>query len=379
MIAYVSTQGARIIREGKHLLVKKDGDTYNTLFTYRLEQLVVMGNISITPQAFKLLMGNNIDTVFLTLSGRYLGRLALAEPKNVHLRKKQFLLSDDQEFSLRMAKSFVSGKLRNMATLLGRIKRARGHGDAKNRSREVRRIADRVDQAENLEQLRGMEGAGSARYFSSLGLGLTRDFGFRKRVRRPPTDPVNAVLSLLYTFLINRVYAAIRQAGLDPYPGCLHTLEYGRHSLALDLVEEFRPILSDSLMLSLFNLGVLKEEDFTRPTPEEEPDEGGDALEAASRDPLGRIDHMDDSGMSDLPGEQTAGPQDRVCEGNLPVRLTPEALKRVIHAFEKRLQADFFHPRAEKRLTHAQALLFQARQYRRAVEEGAGYEPLLLK
>ena len=98
MIVYVTTQGARIVREGRHLLVKKENDTYHTLFIYKLEQLIIMGNVNITPQALKLLLREGIDTVFLRVDGRYVGRLGGGEQKNVFLRKRQFILSDDAGF-----------------------------------------------------------------------------------------------------------------------------------------------------------------------------------------------------------------------------------------------------------------------------------------
>ena len=117
MVVYVKTQGARIVKEGRHLLVKKGEDTYNTLFTYKLKQLVLFGNVEITHRALAQLLRNEIDTVFLTRNGRYLGRLASPESRNVLLHKRQYRLLDDPEFTIRMARAIVAGKLANMATL----------------------------------------------------------------------------------------------------------------------------------------------------------------------------------------------------------------------------------------------------------------------
>ncbi len=137
MFVYVKTQGARIVKEGRHLLVKKGDGIYNTLFTYKLDQLLLFGNIEITHNALCQLMRNNIDTVFLTRYGRYLGRLAAPESKNVVLHKAQYILLDAPEFGLALARDIVAGKLSNMATLLMRIKRSRKIPEAGIRAREI--------------------------------------------------------------------------------------------------------------------------------------------------------------------------------------------------------------------------------------------------
>ena len=138
--------------------------------------------------------------------------------------------------------------------------------------------------ADNMDALRGYEGQGSALYFAVFNLGFDQDQGFVKRVRRPPTDPVNAVLSLLYTFLYNQVYSAIRQVHLDPYLGHLHTPDYGRCSLVLDLMEEFRPVIVDTLVFALFNMGILKKaEDFITGDDSETEENEEDAARALAQ------------------------------------------------------------------------------------------------
>ncbi|MCA1985283.1 MAG: CRISPR-associated endonuclease Cas1 [Desulfovibrio sp.] len=383
MIVHVTTQGARILREGRHLLVRKENDIYHTLFVHRLEQLVLYGNIGITPQALAMLLHQGVDTVFLRRDGRYKGRLATPEPKNVLLRKRQFALADVPEFRIGPARAMVQGKLLNMATLLLRIRRMRGIADLDAPAHAIRSAARDAETVESLASLRGIEGAASSRYFASLRHGFVQDHGFRRRVRRPPTDPVNAVLSLLYTFCINRMYAAVRQAGLDPYVGALHDLEYGRFSLPLDLVEEFRPIVADALTLSLFNQKVLARTDFHTVEPEPEPalEQGArSAVDAAWSDPLHAIQVPRDEDFFDMPEQPLPSSEGDAPEGKRALRLSSGALKRVITAFEKKMDAEFYHPLAERKLTYAQAMVFQARLYRRVVEgEAIGYQPLLLR
>lgn len=387
MVVYVTTQGSRIIREGRHLLVKKDDTTYHTLFPYKLEQLVLFGNVQITPQALKLLLKEDIDTVFMRMDGRYQGRLATAELKNVFLRKRQFLLTDDRDFCLRAALGFVYGKLANMATVAQRIARTRNSRKAAELADKIRVISRNLGNALTLESLRGMEGNATALYFQSFRIGLNQDYGFTRRIRRPPTDPVNSVLSLIYTFLINRTYAAVRLAGLDPYPGAFHTLDYGRFSLPLDLVEEFRPIIADTLVLSLFNLGVLKVGDFYLSEPAlSVSDEvvAADPIAAALSDPLGRMSLTEDEDEPfDLPEQRI---DDVVTEepspegAKLPVKVWPDAFRRILQAFERKMSTEFYHPIAEQKMTYAEALVFQSRCYRRMVEgEAAEYRPLMMK
>ncbi|MCK5826641.1 MAG: CRISPR-associated endonuclease Cas1 [Desulfuromusa sp.] len=387
MIVYITTQGAKIVKEGRHLLVKKDGATHRTLFTYKLQQLIICGRIELTQPALAFLLREQIDTVFLRFDGRYLGRLSSAESKNVFLRKKQFLLLDDQEFCLRVARQLLRGKFLNMITVLQRIGRTRKNRSVDPCIQQIRNSLHNLEAAASIGVLMGYEGSATAAYFSGFRLGLDRDFGFTRRVRRPPTDPVNSVLSLLYTMLINRVYAAIRIAGLDPYPGVLHQSDYGRQALPLDLVEEFRAILADTLTLSLFNLRVLQDDDFERVLPEPvvaEPlvmDTSDTSLVAALNDPLGRMNCCDAESVFDIPSQQTLSHEETAATGNkLSIKLSPAAFRQVLTAFERKLATEFFHPLAEKRISYADALVFQARQYRRVVEgEIVEYQPLLLK
>lgn len=384
MVVYVKTQGSKIVKEGRHLLVKKNDAVYHTLFTYKLSQIVIFGNVDITHQAFVQLLRRGIDVVFLTYGGRYLGRIATAEAKNVFLRKRQYQLVDDPEFGLRLCRAIVAGKLSNMATLLMRIKRSRHVGSPADNARGILDLIDPARRAESVESLRGYEGRGTALFFDAFPHGFVDNMGFSKRVRRPPTDPVNSVLSLLYTFLMNRVYTAVRIAGLDPYPGFLHTIDYGRYSLVLDLMEEFRSIIAETLTLSLFNLKILQKNDFIieAPSPEEE-ETTEEAMPDVTKDPIGLISGDDGEGeIFDLPdqrmneGAGSAG----ASSGKHPVKLRPEAFKRVIDAFEKKLTTAFYYPPAERRLTYNDAMIYQAGHFRKVIEgEAEIYQPVLLK
>ncbi len=383
---YVTIQGSVISKEGDRLLVKKDGDVYHTIFLHKLEQLLLFGNINLTPAAIKKLFKEGVDTVFLSKDGRFVGRFNLEEGKNFFLRKRQFYLLDEKDFILSIARSIVKAKLFNMVSLLMRIGRTKGKSACKKAAYEIRSIMEKLDGATSVESIRGYEGKGSSIYFSVFSEGLLQDFGFRKRVRRPPTDPVNSVLSLLYTFLFNRVYSAIRVANLDPYPGNLHSPDYGRYALVMDLMEEFRVIIADTLCLSLFNLGILKGEDFVQVREEREEemrDEDVLAEDEIVRDRFGLMSANKASEFFDVPEQRFSEDGVDACSndrGKLPVVLKREALKRVISSFEKKLQTEFYYEPLERRISYEKAILEQARQYRRVVEgELSTYVPLTLK
>ncbi len=391
MIAYVTTQGSRIIKQGRHLVVKADDGGTRTLFVYRLQQLVVCGNVQLTSQAMRLLMQENVDTVFLRSDGRYVGRLAGAESKNVFLRRNQFKLLDDDTFNLRVASSIVEGKLINQMRVLQRLRRSRGLAQVAKPIDKIRQCLNRLGEVAEVDQVRGLEGAGSAAFFQGYRCAFAPELGFNNRVRRPPTDPVNSVLSLLYTFLINRGYAAVRLVGLDPYPAFLHSPEYGRHSLPLDLIEEFRTILAETLTLALFSLRVLDSDDFFTEQSilscvNEKQD---DDIERACHDPLGAVSGEDAAAVEECESELFDVPDLRLAEnsaevgarsGKNAVRLRPAAFKKVINAFEKKLLTQFFHAGAQKRMTYADALVYQARLLRQVIEgESERYYPLLLK
>jgi len=389
MNIYIRTQGARIIREGRHLLVKKGEDTYHTLFIDKLKQVILFGNIEITPPARALLLRHGVDTVFCSKDGRYLGRFATPEPKNVLLRKQQFARLDNPAFGLNICRQLVTGKLLNMATLMMRISRTRNHNEPKIAARDIRALLRQVDNASSIESLRGYEGRGSAIYFSALRWGLLHDHSFTRRVRRPPTDPVNAVLSLLYTFLFNRVYAAIRQVNLDPHPAFLHVPDYGRHSLVMDLMEEFRTIITDTLCLSLFNLKVLQPQDFRQESPAlaaiVSPSDQIASPPDITTDHYGHMSDLDDLEQFDLPAQSM---NDRAIDilatedgaGKPAVKLETAAFRRVVENFERKMAVEFFYPPEERNISYADALVSQAGMYRKVIEGSLlNYQPLLLK
>lgn len=271
-------------------LVKKDGDTLVVhvrgenarkvrVPLIKVTQVVVMSDSTVTSPALGALLDQGVDVCFLSYGGRFQGRLAPAAGKNSLLRLAQFRAHEDPALAAKLAKRFVYGKLANMRTMLLRANRKRKEPAILAAADSLGEVMARVDgvvcaeatappdprhpQSETvMGRLLGLEGAGSAAYFGVFERLLKGDWRFEKRVRRPPTDPVNALLSYGYVILMNAVASACQVVGLDPYIGFLHSSQYGKPALALDVMEEFRAIVVDSVVTTLLNNGMLKPDDF---------------------------------------------------------------------------------------------------------------------
>ncbi|MGB9629341.1 MAG: CRISPR-associated endonuclease Cas1, partial [Thermodesulfobacteriota bacterium] len=276
-ILYLMEQNATVSKEGGRLIIKKEGEVTKTIHLFKLEQIVLFGNIFLTPAVIRYLLKEGIDTAFMTKRGKYLGRLQSALGKNILLRREQFRKIEDENFCLKTAKAIVRGKIANLRTVLLRLNRTRENIKLDDQILSLRNLISKVDDVEDMDSLRGYEGKATALYFDGLSKGfLTDEFEFKGRVRRPPTDPVNALLSFGYTLLLNQVIASVNLVGLDPYLGTLHTMDYGRPSLALDLMEEWRPIIVDTLVLSVINLKTLNPSDFEEGSSGDLETEGGE-------------------------------------------------------------------------------------------------------
>ncbi len=356
-VAYVMEQGASIRLEGERLVVEKKKNTLHTLHIYRLSQLVLYGNVSLTPPVISKLLGKGIDTVFMTRSGRYQGRLQAPLSKNISLRCEQFARLGDREFCLNIAKSIVTGKLTNMRSVLMRIKRKTDDPSLNRYIEQIKSIAEKAREADDMESLRGFEGAGSSAYFSGFSRGFMCDgICFKKRVRRPPTDPVNVLLSLGYTLLFNNVMSAVSMVGFDPYMGALHSTEYGRPSLALDLMEEWRPVIVDTVVMSVFNLKVIDVSDF----------EGCVVMEDDAED-LSK-------GKND---DHTADAEDN--EG-LPIRLTDNGFRKFVVQFERKMNQKVKYVPSGQQLSYRDCIREQVRHFARVIRgEDQDYRPMAVR
>lgn len=252
---YVLEPDVYVSRDGGVLRVSKRAgrDVLLERPLAHVSDVVILGRATITSAAVQACTEQGTAIHYLTRTGRYLAQTAPIENKNVPLRIQQYQAYLEPEWKHALARRFVEGKLSN-ALVFAR----RGGADVT----ELARLIKTAATCQSTESLRGTEGNAARLYFSLLRNKFPADFVPEARSKRPPRDPANSLLSLAYTFLAKECQAAVRIAGLDPYIGYLHESKYGRPALALDLMEEFRAILADSVTLALFNRGMIGEDMF---------------------------------------------------------------------------------------------------------------------
>ena len=335
---YVTEQGSEIRCDGERLVVRRDDACIGSVPLIKVEDVVIIGNIGISTPAIKRLLDLGVNVTFLTVEGRYHGRLVGGVSAHAALRAAQYRRLADREWSLGLAQRFVEGKLRNCRALLRRFARNRTDvaTDVESAADDLERFIERVPRTTTLNSLMGVEGSATARYFGGVRALIGPEWRFEARIRRPPPDRVNALLSFGYTLLVHKMLGAVESVGFDPYAGFLHQIDYGRPSLVLDLIEEFRPLLVDSLVIRCCNDGRIAFDDFTE-TP----------------------------------------------DGAYPVLLSDEGKRRFVAAFEERMRTAVTHPDGADgrpgKVDYLRCLTLQARRLARAVQGGADYEPLVAR
>ncbi len=267
---YVTTQGAYLKKDGETIAVKIDGSVRLRLPVHTIGQIVCFGNVTCSPFLLGFCAEKGVGISFLTERGRFLARVQGPVSGNVLLRRAQYRMADDPEKTVAVAANFLTGKLFNSRTVIERARRDHGGKIDSSRLKQASLILKynlkRIGQETNLESLRGIEGDGANAYFSvfdELIMAQKDAFFFKIRNRRPPEDRVNCLLSFLYTLLLHDVRSALESVGLDPQVGFLHRDRPGRPSLALDVMEEFRPVIADRLALNLINLGQISPDGFS--------------------------------------------------------------------------------------------------------------------
>lgn len=295
--------------------------------------MTLAGRTSLSGPVLDFLINNRIDTVFLTPGGRFRARLLLDEPGHVALRQCQYLRLADPQFRLDLARRIVRGKLENQARMLLR-RGSRYNIDAlRTVGVQIKALQQRLATAEDTDQVRGIEGYGARLYYSVFGLLLKGEgFMFTGRNRRPPRDPVNAMLSFVYTLFTNEILNGIKRTGLDPYLGALHEVAPGRPSLACDLVEEWR-VFGERLVLTLINRRVVRPADFIT-----------DAAAGA--------------------------------DGDLPVRMKPAVSRALIAAYYRQLEQSMLYPHSGDKTALRWIMHSQCRRMAESLQtEGVNYRP----
>lgn len=268
---YITSQDSYLSLDGENVVIYEQDQEIGRVPLHNLEAIVSFGYRGASPALMGGCASRNISLCFLTPQGKFLARVTGSVRGNVVLRKRQYEVSKDSEISLGIARNCILGKVYNSRWILERA--TRDHSlqvDVEKLKRVSGFLQNSLISIENcadMAQLRGFEGEAASVYFSvfdQLILQQKKDFRFEGRNKRPPVDNVNALLSFVYTLLTNMVASALETVGLDPYVGFMHTDRPGRVSLALDLMEELRPVLADRFVLTLINRKMVTGKDFSK-------------------------------------------------------------------------------------------------------------------
>ena len=332
---YILQQNTKLRIRNRRLQVERDPaggepagqpETLLSVPLAQVTQVVLFGNIGLTTPAIDALLAQESDVTFLTARGEYRGRLVGPVTPHVPLRRAQYTCLGKPDFVLAMAGGFVRSKLQHQRALLQRHQRENPDplvGDA------IGQLAEALESLPRkvaVSSLMGLEGSATAAYFRALRSFFAPEWHFEDRNRRPPADPVNVLLSFGYTLLAQAAAGAVEAVGLDPYAGFLHEVAYNRPALALDLMEEFRPVI-DGLVLWVCRGGQITTADFT------------------------------------------PGPPER------PVILGEEGQRRFLRAYEERMDSSFTHPIANVKLPLRSCLIEHARQLASRLQNGLpGYQ-----
>jgi CRISPR-associated protein Cas1 len=266
---YVTSPHSYLQRDGKNIVVSIEQETIFRAPIHLFEGVVYFGYLGASPGAIELCTQNSVAISFHAPSGRFLGRVVGPTTGNILLRRRQYRLADNEPESAVVTRQILLAKVLNSRTVLLRARRDHSDKiqDALNLAIDrLATVVECVRSESKLNVLRGYEGDAAQAYFevfNSLLVDNEATFSFHGRSRRPPLDPVNAVLSYMYAIFAHDCTSALESVGLDPSAGFLHRDRPGRRSLALDLMEEFRACLIDRFVLSLFNRKQLKEKDFS--------------------------------------------------------------------------------------------------------------------
>lgn len=265
MSLYVMGHGSLARLAAGHIRVMRDGQTTASVSLNRVRSIVLGGSAHATTPLLRAAAHKGIEVFLLDDAGQYEGRVSRRRGGDVRVRQAQFRAADDPDLTLSIARQIVADKIANMRVLILRDLRRRGRSDQGSKSRVARELegwAHHALTAATHHSLMGIEGIAARVYFAWLSDVIPGDWGFAGRNRRPPRDPVNAMLSYCYTLLTGEVISAVEIAGLDPDLGFLHSPRWGRPALALDLVEPWRPVLTDATVLTLIRSGSIGPEDF---------------------------------------------------------------------------------------------------------------------
>jgi len=329
---YINQDDVFIGKVDERLNVKAQNKVLQDVPLIHLDGVVILGRATISPAAIAELLQRKIPLTFMTDTGKFLGKLEPELTKNIFVRNAQWKAAGETPQAIHVVQGFIRGKLKNYRTTLSRYQREHSEVNLDRAIDQIGNAIAKLEKTENIDSLRGLEGAGSAAYFGVFNQ-LIRAEGFVFQPRhRPATDAVNSLLNFGYTLLRHDVESAINIVGFDPYLGYLHVQRYGRVGLAFDLMEEFRSLVVDAMILSAINRRVITLNDFTT-------------------EPISNV-----------------------------VRLSDNGRREFLKMYAQKKQSEFKHPVLGKKCTYQEAFEIQARFLAKyLMGEIEKYPPLVLK
>lgn len=259
---YLTEQGSVLRKKGDRLIVEKEKEVLLDVECHKIDAVLIFGNVQFTTQAVHELFQHGIELAILTRTGRLIGQITSPMTKNIELRVEQFKRYEDEGFKLTLSKSIVRGKIRNSLQVVRSFSYNHPEVDLKEEMQGLEGAEDGISEQNTIEGLNGVEGMAAKHYFNGFGKMILGEFIFDGRRKYPAPDPINALLSLGYTMIFNEISSLLDGMGFDPYLGYYHKIDYGRASLASDLLEEFRAPIADRFTLKLINNRALGVEDF---------------------------------------------------------------------------------------------------------------------
>lgn len=328
---YITEQQSILRKTGDRLIVEKDDKILLDVQCHKINAVLLFGNVQFTTQAVHELFEHGIEMALLTRRGRLIGQITSPFTKNIELRLHQFRRYDDPDFRLKTAKKIVEGKLVNCRSVVKKFAANHPETDLTTVKQDLSSSLESVAAVDSIASLLGLEGSAARSYFQGFSLMIrSSGFVFDGRKKRPPPDPVNALLSFVYTLLFNELSSLLDGLGFDPYLGYFHKPDYGRASLAADLIEEFRPVAGDRLILGLVNKNILNQDHF--------------------------FTHATSQG----------------------VYLTKEGMSRFFREYERFMNNEFPHPQTGSTVTMRQCFRLQAEEMAQATKNGEDYRPFTL-
>ncbi len=330
---YLTEHGSTLGKEYERFIIKRKGMVIKQIPAIHVGQIMVFGNSQLTTQVMQFCLQARIPIYLLSAKGKYYGMVDSFSTEPVLLHREQFLRADDKAFCLQLAKQFIKGKISNNRLLLQRLSRNRKAPAFDHAIKQQKHILKQIETATTLDQLRGFEGTAARINFQAIAVTVDSSWGFTQRIKQPPTDPINAMLSYGYTLLFYNIYTFLRTRGLNPHVGFLHPMRMGHPALASDVMEEFRSIVVDAVVLNIVLNKKLSPDDFEYPETEKK-----------------------------------------------PCLLTPKARGIFIRQLEKKLNAGVTHPVSKLKLDYRRCMEHQVNHLAAIIRERETiYQPIILK